>query len=247
MRLTDIDLKTYISCPMQYKLRTIDKKDPKKSPLNVLYTESLKNVLSFYYFKLLDQKDTSIKNLLYRWKDTWFKTSNINFYGMSQLEEFSNQGVFLIQNFFQGVNRNPGTPVAVNFKYSFVFERETEHIDFSGTIDLIRILTNHEKQLTMYNLNKYRPTDFEIRRDIMLSLYSLMFRKLFHRQEKSLSIFHVKTLTKLITTRSQKERDYVKTVIFNVADAIKAELFYPRVDEVICKYCLWKGYCSKAF
>lgn len=247
MRLTDESLQTYIRCPMQYKLQIVDKREPHRKPVNLLYKDNLKKIFSFFYFSLMESRNASLKTLLSKWSTVWFSKKNIRLYGFNLLEEFSNQGVFLIQRFHRLVKMNPGTPIAVDFRYSYIFESVGVNVDFCGSIDLIRIISAQKKELIKYDNSSRRPTDFEVSRDLSLSLYSFIFRNLFGRRERNVTIFHTNTASLLTTKRSNHDRDYVKQVIFTVADAIDNKIFYPRVEHNTCKYCLWKSYCKGEF
>jgi CRISPR/Cas system-associated exonuclease Cas4 (RecB family) len=94
-----------------------------------------------------------------------------------------------------------------------------------------------------YKTDKSEPHPFVLHRNIQFSIYSYAFRKLFETEEEGLLYYHLRTGKPFKTHRSEKDYDYVKRVLDEVAEGITNDRFFPMYG-FKCKYCDYQIHCE---
>lgn len=100
--------------------------------------------------------------------------------------------------------------------------------------------------ITDYKTDKSSPEkdSFVLHRSPQFTLYSYAFRELFETTEEALLYYHLRTGDIFKTYRSQKDYDYLKSLLDEVANGIETEKFVPFYGSH-CKFCDYKVACEK--
>ena len=100
--------------------------------------------------------------------------------------------------------------------------------------------------LTDYKTNKKSPEEdsFELHRSPQFTLYSYAFRKLFNTKEKYILFYHLRSGDVFKTYRNEKDFDYLKKLLDEVAEGISKDNFVPFYD-FHCNFCDYKMPCEK--
>ncbi len=110
-----------------------------------------------------------------------------------------------------------------------------------GYID--RIDEKNGKWIVDYKTDKSIPDAFVLHRNLQFSIYSYAFREIFKEKEKGILYYHLRSLQPFKTYRSEKDYDYVKRVLDEVAGGITKDKFFPMYG-FKCKFCDYKVHCE---
>ncbi len=114
-----------------------------------------------------------------------------------------------------------------------------------GVFDRIdKTLKGH--YVTDYKTDKHSPglDSFILHRHPQFTLYSYAFRKLFGRMERAILYYHLRTGKIFKTYRSEKDYDYLKKLLDEVAEGITKDNFVPFYG-FHCNFCDYKVACEK--
>jgi CRISPR/Cas system-associated exonuclease Cas4 (RecB family) len=114
-----------------------------------------------------------------------------------------------------------------------------------GFIDRIDFLDGFW-YVTDYNTDKKSPEkdSFILHRHPQFTIYSYAFRKVFGELEKSILYYHLRSGRVFKTHRSEKDYDYLKRLLDEVAEGIEKEVFVPFYG-FHCNFCDYKTACEK--
>jgi len=100
--------------------------------------------------------------------------------------------------------------------------------------------------LTDYKTDKSSPgkDSFILHRHPQFTLYSYAFRKLFGRMERAILFYHLRSGKIFKTYRSEKDFDYLKKLLDEVAEGIGKDNFVPFYG-FHCNFCDYKVACEK--
>ena len=97
-----------------------------------------------------------------------------------------------------------------------------------------------------YKTDKHSPQEnsFVLHRNIQFTLYSNVFRQIYGKEEDAILYYHLRSDTLLKTHRSEKDYDYLKHILDEVADGITQNKFTPFYG-FHCNFCDLKTACEK--
>ena len=100
--------------------------------------------------------------------------------------------------------------------------------------------------ITDYKTDKSSPgiDSFILHRHPQFTLYSYAFRELFERKEKAILYYHLRSGDIFKTHRSEKDYDYIKKLLDEVAEGIDKDVFVPFYG-FHCNFCDYKAACEK--
>ncbi len=100
--------------------------------------------------------------------------------------------------------------------------------------------------ITDYKTNKKSPAldSFTLHRNIQFTMYSYAFRKLFSEKEKGILFYHLRSNKVFKTQRSEKDYEYMKQLLDEVAEGISKDIFVPFYG-FHCNFCDYKIACEK--
>jgi len=106
--------------------------------------------------------------------------------------------------------------------------------------------TNKGYIITDYKTDKTspKPKSFTLHRNIQFTLYSCAFRKLFGEEEERILYYHLRSGSVLETHRSEKDYDYLKRLLDEVAYGISNDNFVPFYC-FNCNLCDYMPACEK--
>ena len=170
------------------------------------------------------------------------------FFGYSKL------GVNILERFYDRhiVEKNPDNEerqIPIGIEKSFGVKND-EPFDINGhpvrgVFDRID-KTKKGHYITDYKTDKSSPgkDSFTLHRHPQFTLYSYAFRKLFGRMERAILFYHLRSGKIFKTHRSEKDYDYLKKLLDEVAEGITKDKFVPFYG-FHCNFCDYKAVCEK--
>ncbi len=245
MRISIVEIKDYIKCPLYYKFIYVNNFSYKKT-LNDYYKEYLKLSIFFYYFSLMEKNLKPFESVLKKWESLWFGSDMLEMFYKEDLDRKSNEAILILTNYYKKITREKVIPIAVNLPYEVIFEGQ-ENIHITGDIDLIRIIDDRtrksETQIVSFCIAHHRPDDFMAKNNISLSMISYAFRKDFKTKEDKIIIDHVRSKEQTITARTGGDFVRAEKIIRNICKGIKEGIFYPTANKMFCSNCKFKLFC----
>lgn len=100
--------------------------------------------------------------------------------------------------------------------------------------------------ITDYKTDKSSPEkdSFILHRNLQFTLYSYVFRELFGFKEEAILYYHLRSGGVFKTHRSEKDFDYLKLFLDEVAEGVSNDRFVPFYG-FHCKFCKFKAACEK--
>lgn len=106
--------------------------------------------------------------------------------------------------------------------------------------------TDKEWFITDYKTDKHSPEQdsFVLHRNIQFTLYSWAFRQIYRTKESAILYYHLRSLERLPTHRSERDYDYLKRTLDEVVEGISNDKFTPFYG-FHCGMCDYKIACEK--
>jgi hypothetical protein len=245
VRVSIREIRDYVKCPLQYKLRHIDEMLEDRSIENY-FRDYFKLVIYFYYFSIIENKKKSFEAMMKRWEELWFSSDMMELFPEAELKEKSNEAVTLLTNFIKKYGEERCTPIAANFQYEAIFEGK-ENLHVTGDIDLIKIINDRtnrkETCLVDFSLSKTYPDSFLIKNDISLSVASFAFRSNFKSKEDKMIVQSLRRQDDTPTLRTGMDYSRAERSIRNICIGIRDGIFYPNPTPMNCPSCSYRLFC----
>jgi len=99
-----------------------------------------------------------------------------------------------------------------------------------------------EMSFTDYKTDKSSPRkdSFYLHRNPQFTLYSYAFRKIYGVKESAIYFYHLRDLVRYETHRTEKDYDYLKSLLDKVANGIEKDIFVPFYG-FHCGFCDYKA------
>lgn len=234
MRISYSSLKTYQTCPLQYKYKYIDKLPEKKRP-ELIFGKFIHKVL----FLVLNHKQAlppnqkalqKAKNLL---KQDWPKEDL-----GKQEKNFRLKGELILEQFFQSFNPKAQEILSAEEKFAVPLE---DHL-LSGIIDRIDKLPGDILEVVDYKTG--RPSSQEgVHQNQQLTFYyhaaSARFPKF---KEIRLSLHFLESDLKISSQRGKADILTLKSTIDDVSGKITKKQFPPK-NGPLCRFCDYNEIC----
>lgn len=261
----------YIKCPMLYRQRHIEQIDttytglknayPKYNESNMFENfERESRKLAYHIFNYIqDGRYPSIYLLRQKWSQIWCKDKtkeDLMFEstttGMNIRKRLEKQGVQAIDYMHPKFKADPGLPIVVGKRIQLDLGRHK----LSVTIDLIREVERQGKDILemmvfktglesrTINKSMTTPSNLHIRNDVLTTAASLAFRQMVGQVEDQIVYYDMINDKEYRTRRTDKDRDALLSIVDNVERGIKAEIFYPVLDQR-CISCPFEAKCKQ--
>lgn len=155
-------------------------------------------------------------------------------------------GENILERFY---NRHKQLPPPIKKEFAFGVKKDEpfdiDGIPVRGVFD--RIDENDKgAYITDYKTDKSSPEkdSFVLHRHPQFTIYSYAFRKLFGKEEEAILYYHLRSGNVFKTHRSEKDFDYIKRLINEVAEGITKDYFAPFYG-FHCNFCDLKTACEK--
>lgn len=272
-KLSASKITCYKGCSLAYYLKYIAREDAPASGrlafgkavhymLNRFYKLNYKSQESFvkawnYYWRAYIAGDfirgnakEKIKREEHRIRDDFIITigSHVNlgsdptgvFFG------YRKEGEKILRRFYE--RHKPKTPPTMTEKSFGVKNDKPVEIagqKIRGVFDRIDEIDG-KAYITDYKTDKRSPADdsFGLHRNPQFTLYSYAFRQLFQKEEEAVLYYHLRSGRVFKTHRSEKDYDYMRRLVEDVAEGIANDRFVPFYG-FHCSFCDHKLPCEK--
>lgn len=163
--------------------------------------------------------------------------------GQKILKEFYNKHI--IEKRENDLGRKPPIEKERAFGVKKIEPFEINGIPVQGYIDRIDE-KNGKYWITDYKTDKFSPErdPFVLHRNPQFTIYSLAFREIFNEKEESILYYHLRSGKIFETHRSEKDFDYLKSLLDEVSEGIIKDKFVPKYG-FRCGFCDYKAPCEK--
>lgn len=228
-------MNTYQTCPLRWKFRYIDK-IPEKPRSVFSFGKSVHSGLEFLFSKL-DEGLPTIEAVLAQFKAGWLRDG---YESAAQEKWFFQEGERILRGFYEKHAREFGQVYKVEFRFTF----HIEGIPVTGFID--RIDTVDENSLAVIDYKTGKAFDkTRVRRDPQLSLYQMAAKELLGKDVKTVTLYHLNSLTPVTVPAHPKElEDNVRQTVVSTARGISENKFDPNPDaKGHCQWCDYLQIC----
>lgn len=231
--LSYTQISTYLSCPLSYKLRYIDKLKPK-----VKWYFSFGNSLHSsveYFFRVNTPPPPSLEELLAYYSQIWQP------YGYKSAEEeqqYRAYGEEILTRFWEVHSVDFRMPIAVEKSFTV----DIEGVKLKGYIDRIDKLESGSLSIVDYKSGKELFTSDYLENDLQLTFYQLAAEETWQLPVEKLTLYHLRSNTPCTCPPREPSRlDDARGLILDVAENITGENF-PATENRFCP-CDFPEYC----
>lgn len=225
MHLSYSKIKTYLDCPLKFKLTYIDRSPQRPKPY-FKFSRVIHHSLHVYHFY---GSSSSLDSLLRCYDKTW-RASGL------KSERLYQEGRSILVNFFSEFEGL--TPWRVEEKFRVGLGR---HI-LSGKIDRVD-KENGRFRIIDYKMGKNIPSQEDPHFSLQLKIYSAAFYKLTKIVPTRASFYFLRHGERLSIRPTEDDIDKTIRMIFSVAGKIRRGNFLPNEGKV-CRMCDYKDSCS---
>lgn len=239
------DILSYIKCPKEYQLSKECKiSDTTYSSIDEKYISELKRAIYFLFNIIQSEGTINFGNVKTAWGNLWVgkrRKQDILIpvedpvrIWYRKRERDGIDSLFNVYNYYAGGDY---TVVAVNLDGKMTFSG-THSI--SATIPLI--ISDDDK----IKIIDFRLFDGEIsiKRDLVLTIYSMLFRRLFNTKEASVGIFYTDKKKYVESTRTEKDYKILTATYADIIKGIKSGVYFRAISKR-CDSCPYSYYCKE--
>lgn len=237
MRISYSALDTFERCPLQYKMRYIDKIPTAKRPelffgglIHKIVQEALKK----------DPAMPALEELLEMLEENWEEEI---FDSEQNSRAYLTVGQNMIRNFYH--DHKPGLTNIVAIEKRFLIPLSEKH-SLSGAIDRVDQLPFGPFEIIDYKTNHKLPSTSDLVKPMQLAIYEFATRASWpDAKEIKLTYYFLKHNKKIPVPLDGVDQEKVKEEIIKIADKIEAtKEFKPKVSSK-CDWCDYQERCPK--
>lgn len=231
LRITDKQLFDYIFCPNFFYFKYLSHIPNKKKKTT---GEMVKEIINYYFAKLMQHKLPSIDTLKKKWDDLCNENAE-NMNNKTVLEGFG------LINLFDKYCKNTKLIVAdFDSEYQLNF---SSNIILTGNLGAIR-LVNKTLELFVVETSQKTPDQRLLDMSLKYTLACLAAEKIYKGYELNyVNILHLKSGKEFKTYRNKTQKDRLEKSVINIAKSIREEIFFPR-ENYQCVQCTYKNFCG---
>jgi putative RecB family exonuclease len=238
-------LSTYLSCPLQYRLKYVDLIPPAFSSASLAFGSSIHEAVAAYYQSRLEGDLIRPDQLIDVYRDTWRRAENVKFFNGDGEESLLQKAQQLISVFHEQVDPD-ATVLGVEEFFEVQLAKEVP--PFHGYIDLIEESPDGRVTVADLKTAAKKLVATAVHTNLQLTAYAIGAGVLGFDSEQLTLRLDVLTktknpeLTRYETTRTQQERERFVNLVRQVWQAIEHHAFFPREDWH-CSQCAWADHC----
>lgn len=195
-KLSASSISTYLSCPLRFKFRHIDKIEAPADSPHLIYGSAIHTAIQAYHNSVYYGKRFTKNQIVNAFEVPWFfmiETSPVpvKWYRISSQKEMTDSGINSIKNYYEVHKNDPPPPSIIRpneDNYMMKFPAVETYFTISlgqligredwcinGIIDLVQntpdgpIIVDHKTGSSKYS-------DFKVKTDLQLAVYSYAFR-----------------------------------------------------------------------
>ncbi|MCS7184955.1 MAG: diguanylate cyclase, partial [bacterium] len=222
----------YITCPLKYKFRYIDKLDYRIDRPYLSFGRSIHDALGYFY--KLDPKDRNIENLKKYFESTWLTV------GYSSIEEqldYKRRAWKTLENFFEKMGKDVNVISTEEY-----FRVEIENFILAGRID--RIDRKKEGiEIVDYKTGTYELKPETLKNDLQLKIYALGYYKLKNEMPKSIAVTKPETLEYVSVEIEESDINETLNKVIEYAKLISSDTKFEPNEGEWCNVCDFYSIC----
>lgn len=243
MRLSATRLKTYLTCPRQFKYAYVDGIRPILSAALVFGRVMHQTLYALHQESLNSRQELTVEAGFAEFDRLWraaieheqpvFKEGSVT------VEEYWDLADDILRSY---VTLHQGIPAPL--KVEFPFELDWEGHVLSGIIDRI---DETEKGLVIvdYKTSQRKPSPQTLRDDLQLTIYAFAAEQIFRRPVETIVHYHLRDQTRLTTMRSTQDyRKLTQGVLPRFTHNTERSSYEPRYG-YWCRFCDYRERCQK--
>jgi putative RecB family exonuclease len=247
MKFSYSKLNVFLTCPLQFKYKYIDKLRDKEITDN--YATYLGRGMHECLQWLYGNKDKEWSSLESKWialssrmiGEANEKTPEV-FREMDTCSMFKNQGRKILRNYYEGNQKEFQSPDHSTIALEKFFITTFKEFTLTGVIDKVEKIKN-TIYIVDYKTGKPRPQQ-EVDENLQLSFYAVACRRAgLALGNIEFCMDYVKHNTRIMTTRSIDDVKKLYYVLREVYDKINNNKFDPTPGDSACRYCEHKKIC----
>ncbi|MDE2490716.1 MAG: PD-(D/E)XK nuclease family protein [Elusimicrobia bacterium] len=232
--LSHSSISLYGECPQKYKFKYVDK-IPEKPRHFFSFGQSVHSALEFFY-GVKTPEPPPLADLLKNYQEVWVAAG---YRDEAQEAEYFAEGKRILAEFHRKHSRDFHVPYFVEYAYNF----EVDGVPVTGRVDRVDKLPDGRLRVLDYKTGKKLATG-RLESDAQLTMYQYACETLLGAEIGELVFYHLPTLKEHRTTRRGAPLvDALKARIVTTAESIEKELFEPKPDESVCRWCDYKPLC----
>jgi len=229
MKLSYSKITTYLNCPLNFRFTYIDKLSQPVLPYHKLGNILHKTLKEYHRRK--KERLPYLSEILSFYRREWGQITE------SQRKYFLDGREMLIRYYYQ---------TKIEEESSFLLEERFQisinGVLISGRLDRADQLPDGSFEVIDYKTGREMPTKEELREDLQLGLYHLVFEKIVGISPKYLSFYFLRHGKKLTTKRDKDQLHRIIEIISKVAEDIGRGYFKPK-EAKLCRYCGFTDCC----
>jgi CRISPR/Cas system-associated exonuclease Cas4 (RecB family) len=248
LRFSYSKLNVFLTCPLQFKFKYIDKS--KSEEITDNYSTYLGRGVHECLQYLYENKDKDWQYLENKWittagkilEESEEKTPEV-FKDLDTVKMFKNHGRKILKIFFESHKDDFKNPNHLTIALEKSFATSFKEFTLTGIIDKVEKIEDNIFVVD-YKTGKV-PSQQEIDENLQLSFYAVACRKAGLALSKVQFCMHyVKHNVRIFTQRNIEDIRKLYNILKEVQDKINNNQFDPTPSASACLYCGFKEYCS---
>ena len=241
MKLSATRLKTYLTCPRQFRYAYVDE-IPSVLTGPLAFGQVIHQTLDRMHLLSLEtglplDTEYGLSEFNRLWREALERDCPLFKDGETMIREYQELADTMLKGYVERHKDNTA-PLVVEFPFQLPWG---EHM-LEGIIDRIDEGDNG-LIIVDYKTGKRKPTQRELASDLQLTVYAFAVEQVFGQPVERIVYYHLRDQTPLLTTRSQSDFGWLcDEVLPFIIQAIEAGSFAPRPG-YWCRYCDYRELC----
>jgi putative RecB family exonuclease len=236
----------YLSCPLQYRLKYLDKVEPAFNSAALAFGSAIHEAVAAFHQSRLEADPLSSDQMLDVYRDQWRRAGQVKFFNGDSENTLLEKARQMLQVFHESADQNVQVIGVEEF-----FEIPLGGLPlFQGYIDLIEQSPDGEVILVDLKTASKKLSQSNVDTNMQLTAYALATESMgFNADEMKFRLdVLLKTkeagLVKYETSRTPDDRYRFIKLLYSVWNGIQSDVFFPRQD-LGCVQCQWATQCKE--
>ncbi len=241
-------LSTFEQCPLQFKLKYIDKLKPEiKETIEAFLGHQVHETLRFVYEQVARGIILQLDEVLKYFIEIWNREFNNEIKIIKQeydAEHYFHKGIKFLIDYFCKHSPFKDNTIATE-------KRIMINLDFEGKYKLQGYIDRlvHNKDTNIYEIHDYKTNGFlksqeELDKDRQLALYAMGIKNNFENVKEVHLVWHFLAFNKkIISKRTDQELESLKQEIIELINKIESTTEFPPNPSKLCKWCGFRNNC----
>lgn len=236
----------YLSCPLQYRFKYIDKIPPAFTTAALTFGSAIHEAVAAFHQSRLEGEQLRVDQMFDVYRDEWRRADNVKFHNGDNENTLTEKAKNMLTVFHGSAD-----PTAQVIGVEEFFEIPLGGLpSFQGYVDLIE--QSQDSSITLVDLKtaSKKLSQSSVDTNLQLTAYALATESMgFNPDELTFRLdVLLKTkeagLVRYETRRTADERHRFMRLLYSVWNGIQQEVFFPRQDWA-CTQCAWAKNCEE--